>query len=185
MKVLKAKNCGRFKFGKYSIKVAILENNTYVLSERDVSFFIGSRGGSSFKRKNKSSLSDRHISLSTPNLKEFITPSLEEKLSNRIKYFNCNKNTVIYGYDANTVTEICWVWLRAKEAGKLLKCQENIYKRANAFFRSLSTIGIINLIKEVSTSTTTSIDSPFWSYLKTKCLSLIPNIHGFSEKNYN
>lgn len=179
MKVLKAKDNSNFKFGKYSIKVAILENNTYVLSERDVSLFIGGRGGSSFKRKAKDVLASKHISLSAPNLKEFINPNLEQKLSNRIKYFNSNKNTVIYGYDASTVTEICWVWLQAKEAGVLLKSQEKTYQRANTFFRALSTIGLINLIKEVTLSNT-SLAPNFWQYLRIKYLSLFTNLHSTS-----
>lgn len=186
MKALKAKYDSNFKFGKYSVKVAILENDTYVLSERDISLFIGSRGGSSFNRKAKEVKNTKHISLSAPNLKEFITPTLEQKLSNRIKYFNRNKNTLIYGYDATTVTEICWVWLRAKESGKLLKSQEKTYQRANAFFRALSTIGIINLIKEVATPVTTPpIDPNFWNSIKAKCQSLITSIRFIPAKNYN
>ncbi len=186
MKILKAKYNSSFKFGKYCVKVAILENNTYVLSERDVSLFIGGRGGSSFNRKAKNTNYNQHISLSASNLKEFIDPTLEKKLSNRIKYFNKNKNTLVYGYDATTVTEICWVWLRAKESGKLLKCQEKTYQRVNAFFRALSTIGIINLIKEVAIPATTSPTDPnFWNSLKTKCQSLITNIRFIPEKNFN
>ncbi len=186
MKVLKAKSSGNFKFGKYIVKVFVLENGDYVLSERDISLFIGGRGGSSFNRKAKDTHHSQHISLSAPNLKEFIPPTLEQKLSNRIKYFNRNKNTLIYGYEAATVTEICWVWLRAKESGKLLKSQEKTYQRANAFFRALSTIGIINLIKEVTTpAITPPVDPNFWNSIKTKCQSLITNIRFVPEKNYN
>lgn len=176
MKVLKAKYNGNFKFGKYTVKVAVLENGSYVLSERDVSLFIGGRGGSSFKRKIKDASLGKHISLSAPNIKKFITPTLEQKLSKRIKYSNNNKNTVIYGYDASTVTEIYWVWLLAKEAGVLLKSQEKTYQRANTFFRALSTIGLINLIKEVTLSNT-SVAPNFWQYLKIKYLSLFTNLH--------
>jgi len=179
MKVIKAKYNGNFKFGTHTVKVAVLENNSYVLSERDVSLFIGGRGGSSFKRKIKDASLGKHISLSAPNLKEFITPTLEQKLSKRIKYFNSNKNTVIYGYDTSTVTEICWVWLRAKEAGVLLKSQEKTYQRANTFFRALSTIGLINLIKEVTLSNT-AVAPSFWQYLRIKYLSLFTNLHSTS-----
>ena len=179
MKVLKAKYNSNFKFGKYLVKVAVLENDSYVLSERDVSLFIGGRGGSSFKRKIKDASLGKHISLSAPNLKEFITPTLEQKLSNRIKYFNKNKNTVIYGYEVDTVTDICWVWLRAKESGKLLKSQELTYQKANAFFRALSTIGLINLIKEVTLSNT-SVAPNFWQYLRIKYLSLFTNLRSTS-----
>lgn len=185
MKVLKAKSSGSFKFGKYIIKVAILENGNYVLSERDISLFIGGRGGSSYQRKAKKTTSSKHISLSAPNLKEFITPVLEQNLSNRIKYYSKNKNTLIYGYQVQTVTEICWVWLRAKESGKLLKSQEKTYQRANAFFRALSTIGITNLIKEVTLPPIPSLDPTLWNSFKNKYLTFLTNFHGISENNYN
>lgn len=180
MTVLGTKYSSNLKFGKYLLKVAILENNTYVLSERDVSLFLGGRGGSSFKRKTKNILACKHISLSAPNLKKFINPTLEQKLSNRIKYYHNNKKSVIYGYEASTVIEMCWVWVEAKEAGKLLKSQEKTYQRAQTFIRALSTIGIVALIKEVTSPQTLPEVPSFWQYLKIKYLSLGTNLHSTS-----
>lgn len=186
MKVLKAKNIGHFNFGKYVVKVAILEDNSFVVCERDISLFIGGRSGSAYKRKSKDNSNFKHVCLSAPNLKQFINPQLEEKLSNRIKYSNPNRNSVIYGYEASTVTEICWVWQKAKEAGLLLKSQEQTYQRVNSFFRSLSTIGIISLIKEMSSLPINSPTNPsFWISLKTKCLSLLTNLHSIPESSSN
>lgn len=180
MTVLKANYNSHLKFGKYLIKVAILENNNYVLSERDVSLFLGGRGGCSFKRKIKNVFACKHTSLSAINLKKFINPTLEQKLSNRIKYYHNNKKTIVYGYEAGTVIEMCWVWLQAKEAGELLKSQEKTYQRAQTFIRALSTIGIVALIKNVTSSDTPSIVPNFWQSLRVKYLSLVTNLHSTS-----
>lgn len=129
MTVLRAKQNSILTFGKYKIKFAILENSQYVFSERDISLFIGGRGGKNFK------------CLSASNIQKYISPKLKEKLINRIQYCNQNSNTVIHGYDAATVIDICKVRLSGPHNAA--------YNRAKTFYDSLSMIGLTALVNEV------------------------------------
>ena len=129
MAIFKAKYNGILKVGRYKIKVAILESNLYVFSERDISLFIGGRGG-----KNISCLSSK-------NIQKLISPDLKFRLENRIQYRNQNSNTIIHGYDSATVLDICKVRLQGPHNAA--------FNRAKIFFESLLNIGLTAIINEV------------------------------------
>ena len=134
MTLIRAKYENKIFFGKYCLKFAILENNQYVISERDIALFIGGRGGK------------RWTSLGAKNLQKHINSELKTKIQQKIAYLKKQKNTIMYGYDVSTVIKICQVWFRVYGAGELLASQKSTYEKAKCFYNSVAEIGIVALL---------------------------------------
>lgn len=64
--------------------------------------------------------------------------------------FKTRQGQIAHGIPAEIIPEICEVFLKAREAGKLVEKQKPIAQRAELITRALAQVGIVALIDEVT-----------------------------------
>lgn len=150
-KILKATHAGKLNIGDIDLDCAVLEDGSRVLSERAVSRAFGSkRGGSHWRRKKANNDgADMPVYASANNLLPFINSDLQLALTNPINYI-ANSGAVANGLPAQLLPEVCNIWLKARDAGKLHPSQAHIAVQADMLMRGLATIGIIALVDEAT-----------------------------------
>lgn len=142
---------GELNLGIASVACAVLSNGKRVLTETGITNAIfGRRSGGSRRAKMASEASGTHLPLfvAPERLKPFISKDLEEGPLKPIFYREGNRT--VTGYDASVLRAICEVWLRAREAGALLRSQEDKAQRAEQLMRALADIGIVALVDEAT-----------------------------------
>lgn len=121
------------------IPCAVLSNEKRVLFQRD---FLGILTG------NKKGGLDRYLSAS--NLQDFLSDRLRNKKSNQIFLsFKYGRHTA-YGLNSEDVIEILEMYLKARDAGKLLKNQEHLAIKAEKIMRIFAKVGLVALIDEAT-----------------------------------
>lgn len=142
---------GVLPLGSVSIPCAVLSDGRRVLTETGITnAILGSRSGAS-KRAKKASGEDGAplpVFIAPERLKPFIGKDLEEGPLKPIFYRDGRRIGV--GFDPRVLRAVCEVWLRAREAGQLLKSQEDKAQQAELLMRALADIGIISLVDEVT-----------------------------------
>jgi hypothetical protein len=130
---------------------AVLKDGTRVLSEHGMTnALLGVRSGAAKRLKRATQVDGAPLPLfvASQNLKPFISDELYSGLKNPIKYRTGNR--IALGYPAVLLPQICDVWLKAREAGKLNKQQEEKCKKAELLMRGFAYVGIIALIDEAT-----------------------------------
>jgi len=151
-KILKATHYGTLKIGDTEFACAVLEDGTRILRERSIARALGKKGGGAYwqqkkKVSNKGAVLPEYISLK--NLEQFIEDETREKLLNPIIY-RTKSGTISQGVSATLLTEICNIWLDAREKGALSKSQELTAQKAEVLMRGFAKVGIIALVDEVT-----------------------------------
>jgi transcriptional regulator with XRE-family HTH domain len=142
----KATHKGDLKIGKMTIKCAVLEDGSRVLTRATFVKAIGRRG----KAKGGSSYDDDYktpVFLTAKNLKPYIPEDLENAAAPVI--FKLNGQESI-GYRAELLPKVCGVFLDAEEAGDIAPNQKHIVERCKLLIRGLATVGIIALVDEAT-----------------------------------
>jgi hypothetical protein len=142
----KATHAGELTIGDITIPCAVLEDGTRVLTQWGFYRAIGRSGrpaagwGSDVEKVAPF--------LDLDNIKPYV--SLE--LANSIKpiRFRTPRGTVAYGYRAELLTQVCEVYLRARDADTLLKTQLKFAKACELLMRGLAHVGIIALVDEAT-----------------------------------
>lgn len=140
---LKATHSGSVVIGSLSLPCFVLEDGTRVLSERGV---LGSFGMTAGARDTKEKL-PRY--LRGKNVVGLIDQDLKEKLSKPI-WFKFQGEPIRKGVQAYLLPDICNVWLKARDAGILIRNQLDTAKMADILIRGLAHIGIIALVDEAT-----------------------------------
>jgi len=147
----KATHQGKLNLVGIEIPCAVLEDGTRVLRERSVAKSLGKRGsGAHWQKKRiaeKGALLPEYIS--AKNLEPFIDEETRQKLINPIIY-KTKSGSVAQGIPASLLTEICNIWLKAREKGALSKSQTITAQKAEILIRSFAKVGIIALVDEVT-----------------------------------
>lgn len=145
----KATHSGHLDIGEESIRCAVLEDGTRVLSERSTMTALGGkRGGSHWlRRKAQEDGQALPVFVSAGNLAPFISDDLRQKLTAPTVY-GAGRGT--NGLPASALPEICDVWLKARDAGALLPQQAHIAKQADILMRGLAHVGVIALVDEAT-----------------------------------
>jgi hypothetical protein len=122
-----------------------------VLSENGVTnALLGSRSGAS-KRKKKA-MEDQGALLplfvAPRQLNSYVSKDLLDGPLKPIDYRDGDR--VVRGYDASILTEVCNIWLRAREDGKLQEQQLAKAQKAELLMRALAETGIVALIDEAT-----------------------------------
>jgi hypothetical protein len=86
--------------------------------------------------------------LAAENLEPFVSTDLREMATPIL--FRGVRGTRAFGYEAALLPKVCEVYLRARDAGKLLDSQSHIAKQADLLMRGLAHIGIIALVDEAT-----------------------------------
>lgn len=134
-----------------SIPCAVLSDGRRILTETGITTAIlGSRSGASKRAKQAATARGAQLPLfiAPERLRPFITNDLEEGPLRPILYRDGRR--ISTGYDARVLRAVCEVWLRARQAGALLKSQDDKAQQAELIMRALADIGIIALVDEAT-----------------------------------
>jgi hypothetical protein len=142
---------GVLQLGAISIPCAVLSDGRRVLTEHGITnAILGTRSGASKRAKQASEASGAPLPLfiAPDRLKPFISKDLEDGPLKPISYRDGRGVSV--GYDPRVLRAVCEVWLRARQAGALLKSQEDKAQQAELLMRALADVGIIALVDEAT-----------------------------------
>ena len=140
--ILKATHQGDLHVGNVIIHCAVLENGTRLLTSKGLL--------TALKRpwKGKYRSTKLPTFLAGNNLIPFISNELQDVLT-PIKYVNL-RGMKVDGFKAEILPLVCEVYLNAKDENKLTSNQIPIAKQSEILIRSLSKVGIIALVDEVT-----------------------------------
>lgn len=142
---------GVLQLGSTSIPCAVLSDGRRVLTEHGITnAILGSRSGASKRAKQASEATGAPLPLfiAPERLKPFISNDLHAGPLKPI-YYRDGRGISI-GYDPRVLRAVCEVWLRARQAGALLKSQEDKAQQAELLMRALADVGIIALVDEAT-----------------------------------
>lgn len=146
-KILKSTHRGELIIGNLTLKVAVLEDGTRILSQSSMDKALGRGNAGSKKRR---SIEEGIIGilpsfLSANNLRPFISKDLMMSATNPISY---DEKTL--GFKADLLPKVCDVYLKARDAGVVHASQTRAVKEADVLMRALATVGITALIDEAT-----------------------------------
>jgi len=148
-KILKAKFGSPdrpLKIGGIEIPCYVLEDGTRILTQYGFYQAIG-RSGKPAKGRG-SSFENIAPFLALNNLKPFINQDLIN--STKPIKFATPKGAIAWGYRAEILPMVCEVYLKARDANKLLKSQYKFAVACDIIMRGLAHVGIIALVDEVT-----------------------------------
>jgi len=150
-KLLKVWYPGTLKIGDIKIPCAVLEDGTRILRERSVAKTLGKKGSGAHWQKKRSSEKGALLPeyVSAKNLEPFIDEETLNNLKNPVTY-ETKSGKQAQGIRATLLSEICNIWLKAREKGALTESQEKTAQKAEILLRGFAKIGIIALIDEAT-----------------------------------
>lgn len=134
------------KIGNAVIPCAVLTDKTRVLSQQGFLQAIGR--ARSAKGGQGSSVDNTIPFLAAKNLEEFISDELRE--STKPILYRTLSGARAYGYNAELLPQVCEIYLKVRDAGKLVKKQEPIAAVCEMLIRGFARVGIIALIDEAT-----------------------------------
>lgn len=144
--VFKATHTGELKIGELTIPCAVLEDGTRVLTQYGFLIAIG-RSGKPAKGRG-SQFEEVAPFLAVNNLKPFVDQALAD--STKPMMIQVATGSRAYAFKAELLPKVCEVYLRARDAGDLLKSQEGMAKACEILMRGLAHVGIIALVDEAT-----------------------------------
>jgi hypothetical protein len=144
-----AYHTGTMHIGDIEISAAVLEDQTRLLSQSTVLTALG-RNPQKSRRSRGDSDELRAPFLVANNLQPFISDELRELVEPVAFRVAGEGNTKSWGYRAEMLPLVCWVYLDARSAGKLTAKQEAAAHAAEVLARGLATVGIIALVDEAT-----------------------------------
>lgn len=134
------------RIGDAEIPCYVLEDGRRVLSMRGMIGALGMSGGSSGGGEG-----DRLVKFADGKvISQFVTESLEQKISNPIRFRSPHGGGSVTGYNAEILPEICDAVLSARQAGALQKQQLHIAQQCEELVRSFAKVGIVALVDEAT-----------------------------------
>ena len=132
------------------IPCAVLDDGRRVLSQRGVGRALGRQYSSKLARAGKIEGGDPvPFFLAGETLKPFIPDDLLVRITKPIVY--TASGGIAHGVEASVLTQICEVWLKARDAEKLLRpAQKRIAAQADALMRAFAQVGIVALVDEAT-----------------------------------
>jgi hypothetical protein len=141
---------GELQFGDMEIPCAVLEDGTRLISERGFAKGLETKRGGAHWIRRKETGAKLPVFASANNLKPFITQELETALTCPILYKTKAGNFIANGMPAELITEVCKVWVLARNAKALHKSQRHIADRAEVIIFALAKTGITALVDEAT-----------------------------------
>jgi hypothetical protein len=134
---------GDLTIGDMELSCAVLEDGTRVLSQKGVNEALNIPEGGS---KDTSRKLPRFFEIKA--LQSFISNDLAARASQPLVYMGKGGKT--NGVPATLLPDICDVWLKAREAGKLEGRRLETARKAEVIMRGLAHIGIVALVDEAT-----------------------------------
>lgn len=144
----KATHDGTLDLGGIQIPCAVLSDGTRLLTQRGLYGAIGRSGGTGSWQGPAGDAHELPRFLAPANLKPFISSELA--CASKPVPFRPKRGAIAYGYKAETLIDICHVYLDAKDSGKLSASQIGIAERCKILSRALGKVGIISLVDEAT-----------------------------------
>jgi hypothetical protein len=144
--VPRATHVGEIHLDNTSIPCAVLEDGTRLLTQEGFLKAIGRSGKPAAGRG--SSVEKIAPFLALENLKPFIDEELASSTFPVI--FQGVTGSKAYGYKAELLPKVCTVYLKARDAGVLLKSQLRFAQACDMLIRGLAEIGIVALVDEAT-----------------------------------
>jgi hypothetical protein len=142
----RATHAGEIHIGETSIPCAVLEDGTRLLTQEGFLKAIGRSGKPAAGRG--SSVEKIAPFLALDNLKPFIDEDLASSTFPVI--FQGVTGSKAYGYKAELLPKVCEVYLKARDAGVLMKNQLRFAQACDVLIRGLAHIGIVALVDEAT-----------------------------------
>jgi len=144
--LIRATHEGTLTIGETIIPCAVTEDGTRLLTQEG---FLKSIGRSGKPAAGRGSVFEKVAPfLALDNLKPFINKELES--STYPIQFKPVQGSRAWGYRAELLPKVCEVYLKARDAGALLKNQEKFATACDLLMRSLAHIGILALVDEAT-----------------------------------
>jgi hypothetical protein len=147
VKLPRATHEGVLTIGEADIACANLDNGMRVLTQSSFMLALG-RSRQAKGRQYYDGDVNMPAFLTAKNLKPFI-PSDLEVTSSQVEFAAKNGQRA-FGYSADLLPKVCYVFMDAKEAGKLKPGQEHIADQAKILIRGFAHIGIRALVDEAT-----------------------------------
>lgn len=145
-KIRKATHSGKMVINEVELECAVLEDGTRVLSQAAVFKAFG-RKRRGVRSKNEAGTKMPSF-MDAKNLIPFVGADLIPR-TKPIEYIN-EKNQISEGYDATILTDVCEVYLKAREKNVLTPKQLPLASVSEIIMRSFAKLGIIALIDEAT-----------------------------------
>ena len=144
--LIRATHEGQLKIGETIIPCAVTEDGTRLLTQHG---FLEAIGRSGKPAAGRGSVVEKVAPfLALDNLKSFITKELESSTFPIL--FKPVQGSRAWGYRAELLPRVCEVYLKARDAGVLLKNQEKFAKACDLLMRALAHVGIVALVDEAT-----------------------------------
>lgn len=129
---------------------AVLDDGTRVLTQGGFLTAIGRRGKpKNTYRETENGVTKVPVFLAAENLKEFISDELRNDAT-PVPFRLKGEAGKAWGYRADLLPKVCMVYLRARDADKLLESQKSIAAACDILIRGFAQIGIIALVDEAT-----------------------------------
>lgn len=148
---LTATHQGELPIPNFPISCAVLNDGTRILVDRSVATALGVKGGGAYWQNKKNAKNGAFLPeyISAKYLQRFISESVRTKLSNPITY-TTKSGKESEGIPAESLLDICDIWINAAENGALTDAQLKIAKNAQSLIRGFAAVGIIALVDEAT-----------------------------------
>lgn len=145
----KATHQGIVDIAGFKIRCYNLDTGERVLSREGFLRALGRTGNPKYKEEaEENQLFQTPVFLRANNLKEFIPNELVT--SSQPIEFEMNGGKKAYGYKADILPLVCYVYIDAEKKGVLTPRQKTYSERAHSLIRGFATIGIIALVDEAT-----------------------------------
>lgn len=144
--LVRATHEGQLHIGDKTIPCAVTEDGTRLLTQQGFLVAIGRSGKPAAGRG--SVVEKVAPFLALDNLKTFISKELES--STYPVLFKPAQGSKAWGYRAELLPKVCEVYLKARDAGVLLKNQEKFARACDTLMRALAHVGIVALVDEAT-----------------------------------
>ncbi len=144
--LIRATHDGSLKIGDSILPCAVVEDGTRLLTQEG---FLKAIGRSGKPAVGRGSVVEKVAPfLALDNLKPFVNKELES--STYPIQFKPVQGSRAWGYRAELLPKVCEVYLKARDAGVLLKNQEKFAKACDVLMRALAHVGILALVDEAT-----------------------------------
>ncbi len=145
----RATHTGPWRVDGMEIPCAVLDDGTRLLTQEGFLTAIGRAGKAKGGEGAATAGVDRMPAfLAAGNLKPFISEQLIE--STRPIQFLLPSGVRAFGYRAELLADVCWVFINAQLEGKLVAKQEHVAERCKMLARAFGKVGIIALVDEAT-----------------------------------
>lgn len=144
-----ATHIGELVIAGRSITCAVLENGKRVLSQETFLKAVGRAGKAKGGTGSMRMVDGLPPFLAAANLRPFISDEFRQSTT-PIAFRTAQGNVRGFGYDALLLPMVCEVYLKARDAGEILKGQQHIVEACDLLMRGFARVGIIALVDEAT-----------------------------------